>query len=182
MVFSQKENEIWNETDTISTDNYEFQIPTVWQNLDYTLGGKKGPEQAFDATGQGLPKYYNGGPVLISAFLAKSDYSYLQEANKSKFKKYYSFTSEEYKLESDVVEQTFILKDNTKAVLIKTRRYLKSDRLNESRYDLITYSEKLEIAYVFSVTVRYFDDTYEFESIYDLNRYVEKLYATFKWK
>lgn len=181
-AFSQNNNEVWTDTDTISTDLYEFQVPTVWRNLSEMLGGGQGPEQYFEASGQGLPVSFNGGPVQVTVFLVKLDDSNLKEAKEGIIDGYFSNPDRVFKNKKDFEEETITLADNSEAVLLNTRFYRKSKGLNQSRYDLVTYSEKHETAYMFTVSIQYVDDTYDFETDNDLKDYAKKLYSTFKWK
>ncbi len=54
--------------------------------------------------------------------------------------------------------------------------------INQSRYDLITYSEKHKTAYMFTVSIQYIDNTYAFENDNDLEYFAKKIYETYKWK
>ena len=181
-AFSQNDNQIWTDTDTISTDLYEFQVPTVWRNLSKMLGGGQGPEQYFEASGQGLPVSFNGGPVQVTVFLVKLNDSNLKEAKKGIIDGYFSNPDRVFKNKKDFEEETITLADNSEAVLLNTRFYRKSKGLNQSRYDLVTYSKEHQTAYMFTVSIQYVDDTYAFETDRDLKEYVKKLYETFEWK
>jgi hypothetical protein len=54
-AFSQMGNSMWVKTDTISTEIYEFQVPTSCRNFGKMMSGENGPEQFFEASGKGLP-------------------------------------------------------------------------------------------------------------------------------
>ena len=181
-AFSQNDKDIFTDTDNISTDLYEFQVPTVWQNLSKILGGGQGPEQYFEGSGQGLPVSFNGGPVQVAVFLVKLDYSSLKEAKKGVIDGYFSNPDRVFKNKKDYQEEAITLADNSEAVLLNTRFYRKSKGLNQSRYDLVTYSKKHETAYMFTVSIQYIDDTYSFDTDNDLKGYSKKLFSTFKWK
>lgn len=181
-AFSQNENDIWTETDTISTDLYEFQVPTVWRNMSKMLGGGQGPEQYFEGSGQGLPVSFNGGPVQVTVFLVKLDDSNLKDAKKGIIDGYFSNSDRVFKNKKDFEEETITLADKSEAVLLNTRFYRKSKGLNQSRYDLVTYSQKHKTAYMFTVSIQYVDDSYSFETDNDLKGYAKKLFSTFKWK
>ena len=181
-AFSQNNNDIWTETNTISTDLYEFQVPTAWRNLNKMLSEGQGPEQYFEASGQGLPVSFNGGPVQVTVFLVKLDDSDLMDAQKGVVNGYFSNPDRVFKNKRDYEEETMTLADNSEAVLLNTRFYRKSKGLNQSRYDLVAYSKKHKTAYMFTVSIQYVDDTYAFESDNYLKDYAKKLYSTFKWK
>lgn len=182
-VFAQTENDIWIDTDTISTDLYEFQTPTTWRNFGKMMSGKDGPEQFFEASGQGLPISFNGGPVKISIFLVKLDKAKnLKDAKKSTINGYFENPDRVFEKKKDFSEETFKLFDGSEAIILNTRFFRKSKGLNQSRYDLITYSEKYKTGYMFTVSVQYIDKTYSFEKDNNLMDYAKKLYETYKWK
>ncbi|PQJ15771.1 hypothetical protein [Aureicoccus marinus] len=182
IVFGQTDSNIWSDTDTISTELYEFQVPTKWRNFGKMMGGGQGPEQFFEASGQGLPISYNGGPVKVSVFLVKMDQSKnLKSAKESVISGYFENPDRVFKKDKDYQEESFILSDKNEAILLNTRFYRKSKGLNQSRFDLATYSKKHKTAYMFTVSIQYVDDTYDFETENDLKDYAKKLYSTFMW-
>ncbi len=180
---SQTKSEMWTVTDTISTDIYQFQVPVSWRHYGKMLGGGNGPEQYFDASGKGLPTSFNGGPVIISVFLVKLDkVKSLKEAKESTISGYFENPDRVFKKENDYSEKTFKLSDNSKAILLSTQFYRTSKGLNQSRYDLITYSKEYKTAYMFTVSFQYLDKTYEFETDNNLKDYAQMLYETYQWK
>ncbi|MBI6118371.1 hypothetical protein [Salegentibacter maritimus] len=181
--FSQTTNEMWTETDTISSEIYEFQVPTSWRNYGKMMNGKNGPEQFFEASGKGLPISFNGGPIKISIFLVKLDKAKnLKDAKESTINGYFENPDRIFENEDNYSEKPFELSDSSESILLNTRFYRTSKRLNQSRYDLITYSKEHKTAYMFTVSFQYIDKTYEFETDKNLIDYAEKLYKTFKWK
>ena len=181
--FSQTENSMWVETDTISTEIYEFQVPTSWRNYGKMMSGGNGPEQFFEASGKGLPVSFNGGPVKISIFLVKLDNEKnLKDAKKSTLNGYFENPDRVFEKKKDITEQNFTLSDKSEAIILNTRFYRTSKGLNQSRYDLITYSEEHKTAYMFTVSIQYIDKTYAFENDNNLVDYSKKLYETYKWK
>ena len=182
-VFSQTTNEMWKETDTISSEIYEFQVPTSWRNYGKMMNGKNGPEQFFEASGKGLPISFNGGPIKISVFLVKLDKAKnLKDAKESTLSGYFENPDRIFEEENNYSEKIFELSDNSESTLLNTRFYRTSKGLNQSRYDLITYSKAHKTAYMFTVSFQYIDKSYEFETDNNLIEYAEKLYKTFKWK
>mgnify|MGYP007025395596 FL=1 len=67
-----------------------------------------------------------------------------------------------FQKDKDYTEETLTLADNSEAVLLNTRFYRKSKGLNQSRFDLVTYSKKHKTAYMFTVSIQYVDETYAF--------------------
>ncbi|MEM1328749.1 MAG: hypothetical protein AAGI23_22525 [Bacteroidota bacterium] len=181
-AFSQWDSKIWTATDTISTDVYEFQVPASWRNLNEMLGGGLGPEQYFEASGQGLPISFNRGPVQVTIFLVKLNNSDLGAAKMDVIEGYFSNEDRVFKKKKHYDEETIILADSSEAVLLNTRFYRKSKGLNQSRYDLVTYSGKHGVAYMFTVSIQYVDKKYKFEKNNELKEYARKLYSTFRWK
>jgi hypothetical protein len=182
-VFSQAENDLWIKTDTISTDMYEFQVPSAWRNFGKMMAGGQDPEQLFEASGQGLPVSFNGGPVKVSIFLIKLDKKKnIEKAKESTIDGYFENPDRVFKTKREYEEENYSLFDQSEAIILNTRFYRKSKGLNQSRYDLITYSQEHKTAYMFTVSIQYVDETYAFETENDLKEYAKKLYSTFKWK
>lgn len=182
-VFSQTKSEMWTETDTISTETYEFQVPTSWRNYGKMMSGRKGPEQFFEASGKGLPISFNKGPVKVSIFLVELDQvKNLKDAKKSTLNGYFENPDRVFEKKKDFTEQNFTLSDKSNAIILNTHFYRTSKGLNQSRYDLITYSEKHKTAYMFTVSIQYIDETYTFEKDNNLMDYAKNLYETYRWK
>lgn len=183
VAFSQTKKDMWTETDTISTELYEFQVPISWRNYGEMMGGGKGPEQFFEASGKGLPISFNGGPVKVSVFLVKLDnVKNLKDAKKSTVNGYFENPDRIFEKKKNFSVQNFILSDNSEAIILNTRFYRTSKGLNQSRYDLISYSKKHKTAYMFTVSIQYIDKTYAFENDNNLVDYAKKLYETYRWK
>ena len=181
--FSQTTNEIWKETDTISSEIYEFQVPTSWRSYGKMMNGENSPEQFFEASGKGLPISFNGGPIKISIFLVKLDKAKnLKDAKESTISGYFENPDRIFENENNYSEKTFDISDNSESILLNTRFYRTSKGLNQSRYDLITYSKEHKTAYMLTVSFQYIDKSYEFEADNNLIGYAENLYNTFKWK
>ena len=181
-VFSQTKSDIWAETDTISTELYQFQVPTSWRNYGKMMSGN-GPEQFFEASGKGIPISFNGGPVKITVFLVKLDKAKdLKEAKENTINGYFENLDRVFEKKNDYSEKTFKLLDESEAIILNTRFYRKSKGLNQSRFDLITFSKKHKTAYMFTVSFQYIDNSYEFETDNNLSDYSEKLYKSYKWK
>ncbi len=182
-AFSQTEDKEWAEPNTISTELYEFEVPKAWRNYGKMMRGKKGPEQFFEASGKGLPISFNGGPVKISIFLVKLEKAEsLKDAKESTINGYFENPDRIFEKKNNYSEQNYTLSDKSKGIILNTRFYRTSKGLNQSRYDLITYSEKHKTAYMFTVSIQYIDKTYAFEEENNLMDYAKKLYGKFKWK
>jgi len=180
--FSQVDSTIWENTETITTETYEFKVPTVWRNQGEMLTKGRGPEQFFEASGKGLPVTYNNGPVIVSVFLVKLNETNLKDAKKGIIKGYFENPDRVFKKKKDYEEESITLSDKNEAVLLNTRFYRKSKGLNQFRYDLVTFSDEYDTAYMFTVSIQFSDDTYNFEEEYFLKEYAKQLYETFKWK
>jgi len=182
-VFSQVGNKIWTETEKISTEIYEFKVPVSWRNYGKMMSRGDSPEQFFEASGKGFPISFNGGSVKISIFLVNLDKAKsLKDAKKSTINGYFENPDRVFEKKNNYSEKTFKLSDNSEAIILNTQFYRTSKGLNQSRYDLITYSEQHKTAYMFTVSVQYIDNTYAFEIDNNLMGYAEKLYETYKWK
>ena len=99
----------------------------------------------------------------MTVFLVKIDKAKnLKDAKESMISGYFENPDRVFQKDKDYTEETLTLADNSEAVLLNTRFYRKSKGLNQSRFDLVTYSKKHKTAYMFTVSIQYVDETYAF--------------------
>jgi len=79
-------------------------------------------------------------------------------------------------------QEKFLLSSGQEAYLLKTRFFRPTKQLNQSRYDLVVYSDKAKQGFLVTVSVQYKDETYLFEDKYHLTDFAKKLYSYFGLK
>jgi hypothetical protein len=79
-------------------------------------------------------------------------------------------------------EERIKLPSGQDAYFLNTRFYRKSKGLNQSRFDLIAYSDKAKLGYIYTVSIQYSDNDYKFETDNNLADFAKKVYSYFKIK
>ena len=169
---------IWDSLKTITTNSYSLQIPHQWRELGGMPG--MGPEQYFEASGLVFPKSYNGAPVILTIFVARQSGSNLEEIKKSYMAGYRSNPDREFSPTQPDSEVKYTLASGEDAFITRTWFYRKSKNLNQSRMDLITYSKKEKVAYLYTISLQYSDSDYSFDNENDVDGFGKKLFSYFK--
>lgn len=176
-LYSQPDTSIWNDMKKVESENYSFYVPAKWRDLDMSMYGML---HYYEASGLAFPLMHNGSnPVIVILCLVKTDEKSLEDVksdiengyskNKDRvFKDNFYFESEEFNLAS-----------NHKAYLINTRFFRKSKDLEQSRFDLAVYSEKANQGYMFTISIQYADETYQFEKDFKLKEFARKFFSYF---
>lgn len=176
-LYSQTDTSVWNDMKKVESENYSFYVPAKWRDLDMSMYGML---HYYEASGLAFPLMHNGSnPVIVILCLVKTDEKSLEDVksdiengyskNKDRvFKDNFYFESEEFNLAS-----------NHKAYLINTRFFRKSKDLEQSRFDLAVYSEKANQGYMFTISIQYADETYQFEKDFKLKEFARKFFSYF---
>lgn len=176
-LYSQTDTAIWSDMKEVEGENYSFYVPVKWRDLDMSMYGML---HYYEASGLAFPLMHNGSnPVIVILSLVKTDEKSLEDVksdiengyskNKDRvFKDNFYFESEEFNLAS-----------NHKAYLINTRFFRKSKDLEQSRFDLAVYSEKANQGYMFTISIQYADETYQFEKDFKLKEFARKFFSYF---
>ena len=173
-VIAQTDCKMWDSLLTISSQFYVIKIPAEWRDKS-TL--TRGPEKYFEGSGVGLPVTYNGGPVIVTAFMVKDEGSNLDECKESCLNGYRANPDRVFPLMYRDGEEKIELGSGTNAYILNTRFYRKSKELNQSRFDLVVYSEKAKAGYLYTLSVQYLDENYKFERDYKLLQFAKKLFS-----
>ena len=164
----------WQRLKKYESTSISFKIPNNWLNLG-GLGSVV--EVAFDASGLYFPDTFNDRPILVGLFLLNQRGGSLEETKDSALK--------DYRANGDRVFETnyldsvynFTLSTGEKGYILHTRFFRKSNQLNQSRYDLILFSEKFKKGYSVMVSVQYGDPTYSFERNNALDVFAARLFS-----
>ncbi len=176
LTFSQVAQTIWDSLKTVNTDNYEIKFPYNWRQMP--TGGND-PQQFLEASGLALPAIFNGSPVIVTIFMLTQEGKDLEDCKKECLDGYRSNSDRKFPKNFEDGAEKIKLSDGKDAYLLNTRFYRKSKGLNQSRYDLVVYSEKAKSGYLYTISIQYADDTYAFETDNDLNNFARKLYSYF---
>src|SRR5262245_20513806 len=158
---AQEDPALWKQLKTITSENYQFSVP---ENFRQMRTSSRNPEQFFEASGAGLPITFNQGPVIVTIFLVRENCSSLEDCKRK--------CSEGYRINLDRVfsdgwedrQEKLTFGNGQEAWLLQTRFYRRSKGLHQSRFDLVTYSNKAKVGYLYTLSVQHADGTYKVES------------------
>jgi hypothetical protein len=158
---------------------YHVDIPSGWRPVDMGPGAPF--DQYYEASGTFLPVSFNGGPVIVNAWVMAAEGTDLDEAKR--------FIVEGYSQNPDRVfpkgfsheEEKIKLKSGEDAYIINTRFFRTDKQLNQSRFDLIAFPKKGK-GYTYTITVQYPDSSYEFENKYELKKHAKDFYSSFSFR
>ena len=176
--YSQSDTSIWSDLKTIKKDNYEVSAPKNWRELDMSAYHL---QVYFEASGLAYPLSYNNSPFIVILCIGDMKINSLEDARESVQNGYSQNTDrvfpEDFKYESESVK----LISGEDAYIINTRFYRKSKGLNQSRFDLVAYSEKYKTSYMYTISIQYSDPSYEAEKTLGLKDFARKVYSYFKF-
>jgi uracil-DNA glycosylase len=177
--FAQTRDTSWQNLKDIETEYYSLKVPKSWIDL-----GKLGDlvDQSFDATSLYFVDSFNKSPIIAGFFVMNAPSDDLEDA-KTKCLKGYKENRERI-FPKDFVEgqQKLTLQSGQEAFLLNTRFFRPSRQLNQSRFDLVVFSNKANRGFLVTVSVQYKDDSYLFEKTNHLEDFAKKLYSYFKLK
>lgn len=178
-AFGQVDPTIWDNLKKVTSDNYEFQVPSNWRQISVR---EQGPEQLLEASGFGLPLSYNGSPVIVTAFFVKQDGKNLEDCKATCLKGYRENPDREFPMQFTEGQEKIKLLSGQDAYLLNTRFLRKSKGFNQSRFDLVVYSNKAQSGYIYTLSIQYLDGDYKFETDNALADFAKKLYSYLKIK
>ena len=174
LTYGQVDQTIWDSLKTVTTDNYEIKFPYNWRQMP-TDGND--PQQFLEASGLALSSTFNGSPVIMTIFIVIQEGKDLQDCKKKCLDGYRSNSDRKFPNNFEDGEEKIKLSDGKDAYLLNTRFYRKSKGLNQSRYDLVVYSEKAKSGFLYTISIQYADETYKFEADNELANFAKKLYS-----
>lgn len=178
-TYGQVDQTIWDSLKTVSTDNYELKVPYEWRQMPTFAVG---PEQMFEASGLAFPTMYKGSPVIVTIFLVKQEGKNLEDCKDKCLKGYRENSDRKFPKKFKDGEEKIKLSGGQDAYFLNTRFYRKSKELNQSRFDLVVYSDKAKCGYLYTVSVQYLDKDYKFETDNKLADFAKKLFSYFTLK
>ncbi len=173
-AFGQVDPTVWDSLKTVSTDNYEFKFPYKWRQMPT---GGQGPEQLLEASGLALPASFNGSPVMVTIFYVKQDGKNLDDCKDKCLSGYRANSDREFPKKFKDGQEKIKLASGQDAYLLNTRFYRQSKGLNQSRFDLVVYSDKAQSGYIYTLSIQYSDNDYKFETDNKLADIAKKLYS-----
>ncbi|MFM9948078.1 MAG: hypothetical protein ACKV1O_09085 [Saprospiraceae bacterium] len=175
-AFGQADQTIWDSLKTVTTDNYTLKTPYKWRQMPT---GGQGPEQFFEASGLALPATFNGAPVMVTIFFVKQDGKNLDDCKDKCLTGYRDNPDRAFHKKFKDGQEKIVLTGGQEAYFLNTRFYRKSKGLNQSRFDLVVYSDKAKAGYLYTVSIQYADNDYKFETENNLADFAKKLYSYF---
>jgi hypothetical protein len=177
---AQSDTTVWNEMKKVEGTDYNFSVPSKWREMNYTSSGLL---NYYEASGLAFPLTYNDNPVIVITCIVKmEDKKNIEEVKESIQRGYKNNKDRVFPENFSSESEELTLKSGEKAYLINTRFFRTSKGLNQSRFDLGTFSEKTGTAYMYTISIQYKDDTYEFEEYFKLKDFARKLYSYFSYK
>ena len=179
-AYGQVDQTIWDSLKTVSTDNYEFQIPFNWRQTP-TMG--QGPEQLFEGSGRALPAAnVDGSPIILTIFFVKQEATDLKNCKDRCLNGYRSNPDRVFPEKFKDGQEKIKLASGQDAYFLNTRFFRTSKDLNQTRFDLCVYSDKAKTGYFYTVSIQYVDKDYKFEDENKLADFAKKLYSYVKIK
>lgn len=177
--FAQTRDTTWRNLKIVETEYYQLQVPNNWLDL-----GSVGDlvANSYDATTHYFPDSFNTAPILVGVFVMNQPATNLEEAKQRCLDGYKTNPDRVFPENFTEGQKKVKLTTGQDAYLINTRFYRKTKNLNQSRYDLVVYSEKSKQAYLLTVSVQYNDPSYDFEKDFRLTEFASKIYSHFVLK
>jgi hypothetical protein len=178
-VFKLDKDSTWKDLQVHETDAYALKIPSHWLKLG-TFGSLV--DQSFDASELYFQDTFNAKPVLAGLFILNQPASSLEEAKSECLKGYRSNPDRVFEKNYIDTVQQVTLSSGQEAYLLHTQFFRKSNQFNQSRYDLVVFSEKKKQGYLVMVSIQYNDSTYNFEIEKNLLGFAKKTFSNFSLK
>lgn len=178
-LYAQTRDTSWRKMKYIETNFYSLEVPSEWLDLG-SLGDLV--DQSFDATGLYFDDSFNNSPIIAGLFVMNAPSDNLEDARTKCLKGYKDNPDRIFPKDFSEGQQKITLQSGHAAYLLNTRFYRPTKQLNQSRFDLVVYSDKAKQGFLVTVSVQYKDDTYLFEEVNHLEDFAKRLYSYFKLK
>jgi hypothetical protein len=176
---AQPDKSIWDKRKYFENPFCKFKAPTAWENKEIE---EMGQMLVIDASGKGLPVFFNGAPIRMFIILRNLNANSLDAALDSAIagltKNPLWFWPKGLKYE----KQDYKLKSGQKAYLLTSRNYWQRQNLHQSQYELISYSASQKTAMALTIRVQHYDPKYEIEDRIDIANYPVELFGSFELK
>jgi hypothetical protein len=177
-VRAQDNPALWRQLKTVAGEHYQLSVPEIFRQ--FPVQGRSNPEQFFEASGQALPITFNQGPLIVNVFLMRQDCSSLEDCKRKCLEGYHLNNDRVFSKNWHDNQEEFILSSGEKAFLLYTRFYRPSKGLQQSRFDLVSYSDKAKIGYLYTLSVQHVDDSYKVETELNIPALAKDLYRRFQ--
>jgi hypothetical protein len=177
-VCAQENPALWRQLKTIAGDHYQLSVPENFRQ--FPVQGRSNPEQFFEASGQGFPIAFNQGPLIVNVFLVREDCSSLEDCKHKCLKGYRANNDRVFPEGWQDGQEEFTLSGGERASLLYTRFYRPSKELRQSRFDLVAYSDKAKIGYLYTLSVQHVDESYKVEAELNVSAFAKNLYRRFQ--
>ena len=114
---------------------------------------------------------------MVTIFYVKQDGKNLDDCKDKCLSGYRANPDREFPKKFKDGEEKIKLASGQDAYFLNTRFYRQSKGLNQSRFDLVVYSDKAKIGYIYTVSIQYSDKDYKFETENKLADFAQKLYS-----
>ena len=178
-AWAQERDTTWGDLAAIETEFYYLVVPANWLNIG---GVGNNVDQNFDGTGMFFSDSFNTAPVLVGLFVMTESANSLTEAKDKCLKGYRSNPGREFPQSFKEGQEKITLVSGQPAWILNTRFYREAKQLNQSRFDLVVYSEKAKQGYLITVSVQYKDDSYAFEKDNRLMEFAKRIFSYFQVK
>jgi len=175
-LFAQNRDTTWKDLKNVETEYYLLQVPSEWLDLGSVSDLVS---NSYDATTLYFPDTFNNAPILVGLFVMNQPASNLEEAKQRCLNGYKTNPDRVFPEKFREGQQKIKLSSGQDAFLLNTRFFRKTKKLNQSRYDLVVYSDKAKQGYLVTVSVQYNDPSYAFEKDYCLTNFANKIYSRF---
>jgi hypothetical protein len=172
-IFDLPRDTSWQNLKKYESESILLQVPSTWLNLG-GLGSVV--EVGFDGSGLYFPETLNAQPILVGLFVLNQRGTSLEAVKDSAVKDYRTNQDRIFEKGYSDSVYNFNLSTGEKGYVLHTRFFRKSNKLNQSRYDLILFSKKFNKGYSVMVSIQYSDPTYSFEKTNELNVFAARLF------
>lgn len=158
---------------------YRLSAPAAWRDMD-TTGYDM--EAFFEASGRILPAVHEGGPVIVTSFLARFPAASLAAAKQDTLRGYSQNPDRIFPDGFSHEEREMTLKGGQRAYILNTRFYRKSKGLHQSIFNLVAFSEESQEAFLYTLSVQYHDESYALEESFQIRAIAKRLFGYFELK
>ena len=114
---------------------------------------------------------------MLTIFYVKQDSKNLDDCKDKCLSGYRANPDREFPNKFKDGQEKIKLASGQDAYFLNTRFYRKSKGLNQSRFDLVVYSDKTQSGYIYTLSIQYLDKDYKFETDNKLADFAKKLYS-----
>lgn len=168
---------VWDDLVVKEGDGFRLSAPSAWRGMDMRSYGLA---EYFEASGRILPVMHDGGPVIVTVFLTDFRARSLEDATTNVIEGYAMNPDRVFPEGFTHEAESFAVDGASGAALVNTRFYRKSKGLNQSRFDLVAFSEDSGRAFIYTLSVQYAGPSFAPEKRFQLKSIASKLFGYFQ--